>query len=39
MIEAQRREQWVPRVGSNVYVPRMKGNFKVRCALAGALIS
>ena len=39
VIEAQRREQWVPRVGSNVYVPRMKGNFKVSCCLASTLIS
>ena len=36
MLEAQKREQWVPRVGSNVYVPRMKGNFKVSCCLAAA---
>ena len=36
VLEAQKREQWVPRVGSNVYVPRMKGNFKVICGLAGA---
>ena len=39
MVEAQKREQWVPRVGSNIYVPRMKGNFKARCGLAGAFMS
>ena len=39
VVEAQKREQWVPRVGSNIYVPRMKGNFKARCGLAGAFMS
>ena len=35
VLEAQEREQWVPRVGSNVYVLRMNGNFKVSCGLSG----
>ena len=28
-LEAQKVEQWVPKVGSMIFVPRMKGNFKV----------
>lgn len=27
-LEAQKVEQWVPKVGSMIFVPRMKGNFK-----------
>ena len=29
MLEAQKRDHWAPKVGSMVFVPRMKGNFKV----------
>ena len=29
MLEAQKKDQWVPKVGSMIFVPRMKGNFKV----------
>ena len=29
MLEAQKRDQWAPKVGSMVFIPRMKGNFKV----------
>ncbi|CAL5224634.1 g7352 [Coccomyxa viridis] len=28
-LEAQKRDQWVPKVGSMIFIPRMKGNFKV----------
>lgn len=30
MLEAQKRDRWVPKVGSMIFVPRMRGNFKVR---------
>lgn len=29
MLEAQKRDRWAPKVGSMVFIPRMKGNFKV----------
>ena len=29
MLEAQKKDQWVPKVGSMIFVRRMKGNFKV----------
>ena len=29
MLEAQKKDRWVPKVGSMIFVPRMKGNFKV----------
>ncbi len=32
-LEAQKRDQWVPKVGSMIFIPRMKGNFKVRHTL------
>ena len=36
MLEAQKRDRWVPKVGSMIFVPRMKGNFKVRHTLRHA---
>ena len=29
VLEAQKRDQWTPKVGSMIFIPRMKGNFKV----------
>ncbi|CAL5224639.1 g7357 [Coccomyxa viridis] len=29
VLEAQKRDRWVPKVGSMIFIPRMKGNFKV----------
>ena len=29
MLEAQKRDQWAPKVGSMVFIPQMRGNFKV----------
>ena len=29
VLEAQKRDRWVPKVGSMIFVPRLKGNFKV----------
>ncbi len=29
VLEAQKRDQWAPKVGSMVFIPRLKGNSKV----------
>ncbi len=36
VLEAQKRDRWSPKVGSMIFVPRMKGNFKVRHTLGPA---
>ena len=33
VLEAQKRDRWVPKVGSMIFIPRMKGNFKVRVSV------